>query len=1178
MATVIGRDVDPTVNNTDSAPLDRAAKSLPRLPLSFEEMGHGYVSRGPAGTLMLSPRSALWKFHSAVRKSPLSMSFIGANPEPVMEGVDPLQNRTSYFYGNNPKKWRTGVVNYGRVRYRNLWPGIDLIYYGNQQDHEFDFAIAPGKDPSVIRFRFDHRGDVRLENNGDLVLKTNEGEVRLRRPVLYQDIDGQKRLIDGSFTAHRHRGKVEVGFRIGDYDRTRRLVIDPVITFASFLGSYYGDLASSIKVDAQGYMYVAGSTRSYYFPTTPGAFQTWDIDTGGCSGPEPPFYVPCSSAFITKITPAGDALVYSTYLGGDYFNYGESIALDSQGQVYITGFTDAPNFPVTANGWLRTRRGAIAGFLTKLNANGTGLIYSTYIGGSNRDVALDVRIDAAGNAYICGATNSADFPVTQGAAQTVFRGGELQNDNFGDAFVVKLNSQGSAPVYSTFVGGTGRDVAFSLTLDANLNVIVAGMTGSRDFPVTPDAYQSSAANLKDYDTDAFVARINTGGSAISYATVIGADGSEQANDVAVNSAGEIYLFGTTDSEAFPVTANAIQKNLSLVPTDYPPPKPDCFVLRLNPATRTLVYSTYLGGRLEEQAKSMVIDEAGNAYLTGYAFSGDFPVTPGDRQNGTDAFLTKVHPSGDYLIYSMNIGGMPGEGYTDIGFDIVRDQAGRIYIAGVTESPTFPVVNPGQPYGGGTSDAFILKADDNVPDGTDLTLRMNRTGAFAVNQLGTYNIRVINLGRTASTGIVTVTDALPMGLSYVSAAAPDWNCGGGGQDVTCTTGKTFAPGESSLIQINVAIGAAAVPTVTNTATLSNSADSVSGNNTALDDAFVRPVCTVTLFPASKTIYKSVGSEGFGVRSQPGCRWRVTPQVPWIHITNPVRNIGTGPEGAVPATVNFDVDEYTGGETRTGTILIEDQVFTVVQAKQTVSLNAASYAGGKLGPGSIAALFGNGLATTTVIADSQPLPTSLGGTTVVYRQSNGFDYPARLFFVSPNQINYLVPTDIFPNDITVIVTSGDGSISGGSVNLSLPSPGLFSANADGQGVAAAIALRVKPGNVQSYEPVARYDDALKRFVPIPIDLGPEGEQVYLILFGTGIVNQLNNSSFPVTVKIDGTAANVAFVGKQGDFAGLDQLNVLLPRSLIGKGEVEIEMSVSIGQAFPLIYSNKVRINFK
>lgn len=1106
------------------------------------------------------------------------MEFIGAKAEAVIEGLDALEGRTSHFIGNDPGKWRTGVANYGRVRYRNLWPGIDLIYYGNQKEHEFDFVIAPGADALAIRFSLDHAGEFTID--GDLVLKSEAGDIRLRRPVIYQEADGVRRGIEGGFVAQRRRGKVEVGFRLGDYDRTRRLVIDPVITFASFLGSYYTDLAKAVKVDAQGYMYVAGSTSSYYFPTTPEAFQNQFISTGGCSGPEPPFNVPCTSAFVTKITPAGDALVFSTYLGANYFSYGESMTVDSQGQVYIVGWTDARNFPVTPNAWLRTRSGAITGFLTKFNSTGTGLIYSTFIGGTNRDLVYDVEIDSAGHAYICGASNSPDFPVTQGAAQTVFRGGELLNDYFGDAFVAKVKPDGSGPVWSTYLGGSGRDVAYSLTLDANGNVFAAGMTGSRDFPVTSDAFQTSTANLKDYDTDAFVTRIDPAGTAFAYSTLIGADGSEHAEVIKVNAAGEIYLFGVTNSEYFPVTANAIQSNLSLFLTDHNEPKPDCFILRLNPATKKLIYSTYLGGHYEEQPHGMVIDDEGYAYLTGWAFSGDFPTTPGERSYGNDAFLAKVHPSGDYMVYCLTIGGTPGDGYSDLGFGITRDQSGRIYIAGATSSPTFPVVNPGQPYAGQT-DAFILRAEDKPPAGADMTLRLTRTGAFKINSQGTYRIIVLNAGSEKSAGTITIRDTLPAGLSFVSAIAPDWNCAGAGQEITCTTMRVFDPGASSLIELNVEVGEQAVPLVSNTVTLSYDNDSVTTNNQDLAHNEVEPVCTYALFPTSRmlTVLKSSGSEGFGVRAPVGCRWRVKPQVPWIRITSPGRDVGTGPGlNQVPAVVYFEVDEYTGGETRTGTILIEDQVFTVIQAKQTVSLNAASYGGGKLAPGSIAALFGNGLATTTAIADSQPLPTSLGGTTVVYRQSNGFDYPARLFFVSPNQINYLVPTDIFPNDITVIVTSGDGSISGGSVNLSLPSPGLFSANADGQGVAAAIALRVKPGNVQSYEPVASYDDALKRFVPIPIDLGPEGEQVYLILFGTGIVNQLNNSSFPVTVKIDGLAANVAFVGKQGDFAGLDQLNVLLPRSLIGKGEVELDMSMSIGQAFPLIYSNKVRINFK
>lgn len=1154
----------------------RASGILPRLPLSFEaiESGRKFISRGPIGALTLSPQSAVWNFKRAGQKSPLRMSFVGANATPLLEGLEPLQTRTNYLIGNDSAQWRTEIANYGKVRYEQLWPGVDVVYYGTQEDHEFDFVVDPKADPSLIRFRFEHAGKFILERNGDLLLKSDGGDVRLRKPVLYQQVGKEKRMVEGSFAIRRKRGFVEVGFRVGRYDRSRRLVIDPVVTFASFLGSYYADLASAVKVDAQGFIYVAGSTSSYNFPTTPGAFQTAQVKSGGCSGPEPHFNLPCSSAFITKITPSGNALVYSTYLGGDLFNYAEAIAVDAQGQVYVVGSTDARNFPVTTDAWQRTRRGSRNAFITKLNASGTGLIYSTYLGGSNLDWAYDVKIDEAGQAYVCGATNSSDFPVTSGAAQTVFNGGELLNDFFGEGFVVKLNAAGSGAVYSTLIGGKGREVAYSLALDPSGGVTVAGMTGSRDFPVTPDAIQTSVANLKPYDTDAFVARINPAGAAFTYATLIGADGSEEADVVAVNPAGEIYLFGITNSEEFPVTPNAIQKNLSLLPTDYSPPKQDCFILRLNPSTKTLIYSTYLGGRFEEQARGMVIDDAGFAYLTGFAFSPDFPTTPGENQHGTDAFLTKVHPSGDYLVYSLTIGGMAGEGYTDSGFDITRDQAGRIYIAGTTESPTFPVVNPGQLYAGGTSDAFILKAEDTVPAGADMTLRINRAGAFSVNQPGAYLIRVLNLGSQASNGTITIKDALPVGLSFVSATAADWGCAAEGQEVTCTTQKIFAPQDSSLIRINVAIGAQATPAVSNTATLSYNNDSVTQNNVARDDAFVAPICSYTLFPAAKTIYRSVGGESFGVRAPIGCRFHLRPQVPWIHITNPVRDIGVAQPLAT--TINFDVDEYRGGESRTGTIMIEDAVFTVTQVKQTVSLNAASYAGDRLGQGSIAAMFGNGLATATAVATSQPLPTSLAGTTVKYLQGD-VEYPAQLFFVSPTQINYLVPKDIYPSDITVVVTSGDGSKSGGTVNLGLPAPGLFSANANGQGVAAAVALRVRPGNVQSFEPVGRYDAGLKQFVPLPIDLGSEDEQVYLILFGTGIFNPLA-PQFPIPVKIGGLNATVSFVGRQGDFAGLDQVNVLLPRGLIGRGEVDIELGVDIGAAFPISYANKVKVQIK
>lgn len=1163
----------------------RVMDAYRKLPLHFEALPSsrrlptGFISRGAGNALLLTPHQAVWHFQrndfrsSSSSSLPLRMNFIGANHSIRLEGLDPLPGKTNHFIGNDYSKWRTDVVNFARVRYREVWPGIDLDYYGDQQEHEFDFIIAPHANPALIRLSFDGVHKTKIVRNGDLLLTTKSGEIRLRKPALYQVAGGTKRAIRGHFVIKGGKRRPEIGFIVGRYDHNLPLVIDPVITFASFLGSFYLDMATAVRVDAQGYMYVAGTTSSYYFPTTPGAFQTAEtFPKIGCAGPEPPFYSPCSSAFITKITPSGNALVYSTYLGGDSFNQAEALALDGQGQVYVAGSTDASNFPVTAGALQTSRGGPRDAYLTKLNAGGNGLVFSTYLGGSKWDWAHDVEINSLGQAYVAGSTESPDFPVTPNAAQTIFKGNGGDGTTQGDAFVTKISSDGRALVYSTLIGGGGREAAYDLYVDGAGTVLACGMTGSRDFPITGNAFQSKVENLKPYDTDAFLVRLNSDGSAFLYASYLGGLGSDEAKALDVGKNGDIYLAGLTDSEDFPVTAGAPQITLGFDPADHNSYRKDCFVTRLSQAGDQLVYSSYLGGREEERLGSILVDQEGYAYVVGNTDSGDFPTTLGDEAAGTDAFLTKIHPSGAYFVYSINIGGTRGDGYTDIAFDIQRDSAGVIYMAGATSSPTFPVVNPGQSYVA-NGDAFILKADDPIPAGPDLTLRMYKSGPLSVGQAGAFNIQVLNLGGTKSGGTITIRDTLPAGLSYASFNGAGWSCAADGQMVTCTNQTALDPQSSSLLRLNFVVASQAVPAILNTASLSNETDGAPDNNTARIQAYVTPVCYYTLFPAAKTFAPSYGGEYFGVRAPSGCRWRIKPEAPWIKITSPVRDLGTG-EGVV----YFDVEEYAGNTDRIGVIGVGDQKFTLTQLKQTVSVNAASFMGGRLGQDSIAAMFGAGLATTVVSATKTPLPTNLGGTTVSFSTGNS-ERLAELFFVSPQQINFLVPRDIHPNDIKVVVTSGDGSQSGGTLNLGLPAPGLFSANADGQGVAAAAALRIRPGNIQSYEPVARYDSNLKKYVSQPIDLGAEDDQVYLILFGTGIFNPFIQQQLPTKVRIGGADAPVSYVGRQGQFVGLDQVNVLIPRILKGRGEVDVELWVELASN-PLSAkdANKVRVNIQ
>src|SRR6266850_3198159 len=479
---------------------------------------------------LLSGRAAANKFRkersaadlqdkSAVQEAVLRMKLVGANPAPKISGVDELPGKTNYFIGNDPKKWRTNVPTYAKVNYQRVYPGVDLVYHGTQGKLEYDFVVAPGADPGVIRLSFEGAERLELGAQGDLVLRTAAGELRQHKPVVYQEVAGARHAVSGSYVS---RGQSEVGFEIARYDASQPLIIDPVLSYSTYLGGGNFDEGLGIAVDSAGNAYVAGGTDSTNFPTTPTAFQT-TFGGGTCFGG------PCFDAFVTKLNPTGTARVYSTFLGGGDSDTGNAIALDSSGNAYVTGGTGSADFPTTPGAFQMTYGGGICGvppnalpcpdaFVTKLNPTGTAPpVYSTYLGGSSFfDVGFGIAVDpgcgpapaAPCNAYITGFTESANFPTTPTAFQTTFGG-------FSDAFVTKLNPTGTAPlVYSTYLGGSsyeqldpsffGAIVHSGITVDSLGSAYVTGITSSTDFPTTTGAFQPAFGGD---DGDAFVAKI-----------------------------------------------------------------------------------------------------------------------------------------------------------------------------------------------------------------------------------------------------------------------------------------------------------------------------------------------------------------------------------------------------------------------------------------------------------------------------------------------------------------------------------------------------------------------------------------------------------------------------------------------------------------------------------------------
>lgn len=657
--------------------LARVRESYSKIPLSFAA-NHGQVdknvkftSQGSGYSLALSPTS--FTLAVADKSAVLHATLLGSNAVAKLTGLNRQLTKTNYFIGSDPRKWKTNVPNYAKVKYSDVYRGIDLVFYGNQNLLEYDFIVSPGANPDRITLGFEGINDLRVDEKGDLLLRTGAGEIRQSRPVVYQQVDGARQMIAGSYLI---KDKKQIAFQIGNYDRSKPLVIDPTLAFSTLLGGSGLDRGSGIAVDSEGNAYISGDTNSTNFPVTPGAFQP------GRAGFN-------TDAFVAKMNATGTALIYSTYFGGDNRDAANDIALDSAGNAYITGLTESSNLPVTP-GAFRTMPVFVdefVAFATKLNATGTALVYSTYLGSIT---GTGIAVDGAGNAYITGQAVEG-YPTTPGAFQTVSGGS-------GDAFVTKLNATGTALVYSTFLGGSGNDSGAKIAIDSGGNAYVTG-SANAGFPVTPGAFQTI---YNGGNADAFLTKLNATGTALVYSTFLGGSGTDRPNGLAVNAAGNAYVAGNTDSSNFPVTPGAFQTMKAA--------GQDVFVTEFSAAGDALAYSTFLGGAGDEFGFDLALDVSGNATVVGPTNSTDFPTTADAIQSAfgggsNDAFITRLNATGTALVFSTYLGGSDSDG----ALSVAVDAAGSIYFTGSTLSTDFPTT-PGafQTVLGGSSDAFIAK--------------------------------------------------------------------------------------------------------------------------------------------------------------------------------------------------------------------------------------------------------------------------------------------------------------------------------------------------------------------------------------------------------------------------------------------------------------------------------------
>jgi hypothetical protein len=659
-----------------------------QLPLYFEaNQGQAdpsveFLNRGSSYSLHLKRSKVLLALGSSL----VGMSFPGARPQAEISGLDKLPGLSNYLIGNDRELWVTGIPHYERACYKDLYPGIDLVFYGRDGHLEFDFEVDPGADPGVIRLAFQGVEGLSLDAAGNLSLDLPSGDPQdatsadgmvLRAPVVYQEVDGEKQVVTGYFAL---TDDAVVRFTIDNYDSSRPLVIDPVLDFSTYFGGNADERSGGIALDEHGNIYVAGYTRAADFPTLNAVQPTF----GGSSCS----FSRCANIFVARFDPTGHNLLYCTYLGGDGSAWARDIAVDPSGNAYIMGDLDTSNFP-TVNAVQASLSGFADAFAVKLNRSGSSIVYATYLGGSDHENGNGIAADMAGNAYIVGKTSSSNFP-TQNAFQGSYGGG------MDDAFVAKLSSTGDSFAFSTLLGGEEDEGAEGVFVDDRGRTYVVGKTWSTGFP-TVNAYQGT--NVVS-DDDAFVTMLQSSGTTARFSTFLGGSGFDYGRAVAVDVAGSVYVVGSTSSSDFP-TINALQGARAL--------ESDMFLAKLNAAGSALVYSTYLGGSGTDIPYGIAVDPRGNAHIVGSTTSADFPtVDPIEPSDGIirDALVVQMNSRGDALFHSSHLSGSNGR---DIARGVAVDQHGAAYIIGETASSDFPTKNAFMATNPGQSETpFVMK--------------------------------------------------------------------------------------------------------------------------------------------------------------------------------------------------------------------------------------------------------------------------------------------------------------------------------------------------------------------------------------------------------------------------------------------------------------------------------------
>ncbi len=660
----------------------RGQSVMDSVPLTFEPNAEAesrtvpFVARGQGFQLRFE-RS---KVSIRLASGSIGMRFVRGASSPVLQAEDRLPHKANFLHGSSAASWRTNVEQYAQLRYRDLYSGIDLVFHGNQRRFEYDFVVRPGADLEHIEMAFDG-ARASIGESGDLFLDSADGRLVHHAPVLYQERpDGSRSLVQGRY---RSLGGNRIGFTAGRFDQTLPLVIDPVMQFSGYLGGKApngaDDVAYATAVDSEGNIYVTGRTVSSDFPLQ-GSMQGQNKGSG--------------DAFVTKLDPTGQKVLYSTYIGGRALEYSYAIAVDSFGQVHITGQTGSDDFPVK-NAFQSKKTGLNNLFVTKLNASGDGIIFSTLMGGDRNDAGRGIAVDPFGNVLVGGFTNSTTFPALN--AMQPKQGGSS------DGVIAKFTPDGKL-LFSTFLGGPSGDEIYALAVDQAGNAYVTGTTASQNLAT------ANAAQFKLFPRDAFAAKVMANGSALAYFTYIGGNGTDEGHAIAVDASGNAYVGGFTGSRDFPVTKGVIQESIA--------GNSDGFITKVNENGTAFVWSTRIGGSGvtpaldDEMVKAIALDPDGCVYAAGSTVSKDFPsnrATQANQGGKRDVFLTKLTAQADQVIFSTFVGGAEHDEAYGLAISPLR----AMFVAGQTFSRDFPVEKGVSESRGGNSDGFITRICDPV---------------------------------------------------------------------------------------------------------------------------------------------------------------------------------------------------------------------------------------------------------------------------------------------------------------------------------------------------------------------------------------------------------------------------------------------------------------------------------